>query len=385
MSDFIFVKDKFNKYSIRALISSFERHFHFDYKLLNIEEIENYNVKGKLIFFSFNTFNKEKYYFLSKKIKDKGAITVCGGPHPTAKPSECIKYFDAVCIGEGEEIIKDVVEDFLDGALKKIYENFGLVNIDDYPSFPKKEKMFGPIEITRGCFFRCKYCQTPNLFDRKVRHKDLSRIFEDVEYAYKNNKTDFRFITPDAAIYQYNKGVNLEAIKELFEGIKKITKYDGRIFFGSFPSEINPYHVSRELIELMKSYCSNTRVVIGLQTASERLLSIINRPTDLAKVESVINDFLQFGFGVDVDFIFGLPFEEEKDVIESIKWIEKWNDRVRIHAHYFMPLPGTEFENEMPSQLSERSLLKLKSLEGEGKIFGQWVRQMDYSKKLVEI
>ncbi|MGA1847198.1 TIGR04013 family B12-binding domain/radical SAM domain-containing protein [Deferribacter abyssi] len=385
MSDYLFIKDRYNKYSIRALISAYEKYFPFDYKLLNIEDIDHLNIEGKVLFFSFNTFNKNKYFILAKKIKDKGGITVCGGPHPTARPFECKKYFDAVCVGEGEEVIRDIVEDFINGCLSGIYKNFNLVNINDYSSFPKREKMFGPIEITRGCYFRCKYCQTPNLFNKKVRHKDLNRIFEDIEYAYKNNKIDFRFITPDAAIYQHDRGVNVEAIKELFVGIKQITRYNGRIFYGSFPSEINPYHVNKELIKLMKSFCSNSRVVIGLQTASERLLSQINRPTNLEKVENVINEFLKFGFDVDVDFIFGLPFEQEEDVMESIKWIERWNKRVRIHAHYFMPLPGSEFENEIPSQLSERSLMRLKSLEGEGKIYGQWIKQMDYSKKFVEI
>ena len=43
-------------------------------------------------------------------------------------------------------------------------------NLDSYPCF-NPEKLRAPIEISRGCPWGCKYCQTPRLFGREVRHR----------------------------------------------------------------------------------------------------------------------------------------------------------------------------------------------------------------------
>ncbi|MGA1863351.1 TIGR04013 family B12-binding domain/radical SAM domain-containing protein [Deferribacter thermophilus] len=379
---FIFIKDKFNKYSIRAISASFEKHFDFPYEIISVEALLKSKIKNSAIFCSFNSLNKDFYFQLANKLINDN-ILICGGPHPSARSDECLNYFHSVCVGEGEITIKEIVNDLLKNSLKKIYKQNILTDLNEFSSYPKKHHIFGPIEITRGCLFNCHYCQTPKLFKGKIRHKNIESIAVDVEFAYKNKKTDFRFITPDAGIYQYNRDINLTEIETLFKTIKLITNNNGRIFFGSFPSELNPFHVNEDLIKLMKYYCSNKRVVIGLQTASERLLKIINRPTDLIKVEKVINLFLKYGFGVDVDFIFGLPEETDNDIEKSINWIEKWSSKVRVHAHYFMPLPGSFFENKTPTQISDKSLKKLKSLEGKGKIFGMWIKQMEYSKNFL--
>lgn len=380
--NFIFIKDKYNKYSIRAIAASFEKYFDFPYEIISNESASQKQIKNSVIFCSFNSLNKDFYFKLSNILIDKN-ILICGGPHPSAKSDECLNYFHSVCVGEGEIAVKEIVNDLLENSLKRIYRQTISTNLNEFSSYPKKHHIFGPIEITRGCLFNCHYCQTPKLFKGKIRHRNIESIAIDVEFAYKNKKTDFRFITPDAGIYNYKNGINLQAIEEIFKTIKSITKNNGRIFFGSFPSELNPFHVNEDLIKLMKHYCSNKKVVIGLQTASERLLKIINRPTDLIQVEKTINLFLKYEFGVDVDFIFGLPDETDKDIEQSIKWIEKWESKVRVHAHYFMPLPGSFFENKTPTPISDKSLKKLKSLEGKGKIFGMWIKQMEYSKNFL--
>jgi len=65
-------------------------------------------------------------------------------------------------------------------------------------------------------------------------------------------------------------------------------------------------------------------------------------------VEHTIELFLKYNFTVDVRFYFGLPFETEDSINETISWIEKWHKKVRIHSHYFMPLPGSRWEYMKP-------------------------------------
>lgn len=46
---------------------------------------------------------------ITKKLKANLDVPVMwGGVHPTMRPSECLDYADIVCIGEGEETLREV-------------------------------------------------------------------------------------------------------------------------------------------------------------------------------------------------------------------------------------------------------------------------------------
>ena len=63
------------------------------------------------------------------------ALHLAGGPHTNIFPDESLKTFDAICIGEGEEIIKQMVHDIFNNELKKIYRQTSKIDINAYP-FP---------------------------------------------------------------------------------------------------------------------------------------------------------------------------------------------------------------------------------------------------------
>lgn len=378
-----FLMDKFNKFSIRSLLVAFEKWFpDRDYKVIKMEDL-----KGKLeegfYYCSFNSINAQFYFNLAKSLKDanKNIKLAAGGPHSSARPDETIKFFDKVCIGEGELVIKDIVNDFTSGNFEnRIYCSTDQVNLNDFPAYPGKRNLFGAIEIMRGCTFSCNYCQTPQLYSGKIRYKSVEKTAEDVQYALRHNKTDLRFISPDSASYYYEDGINLKKIEELLVTMHNILKDKGRIFYGSFPSEINPYFVNEDFVRLIKEFCHNKRVVIGLQSASKDMLKKMNRPADINIVENSIEIFLKYKFIVDVDFIFGLPFENDETIKETLGWIDKWYKKVRIHSHYFMPLPGSRWENMQPTTIPEYFEKYIKSLEGKSRLFGQWTTQLNFAR-----
>jgi B12-binding domain/radical SAM domain protein len=375
-----FIKDKFNKYSIKALLSAIETILpRVNAEVITANELKN--IKKGLLFYSFNTLSAKYYAEIAGKKSSKDIVQVCGGSHPSARPNQMLDYFDAVCLGEAEYSVCQIIEQYLDNqSINGIYTQDKLTDLNSFKVYSEKNRVFGPIEITRGCKFSCSYCQVPSLYGNNLRHRSLDSVFENVELLMKNNKYDIRFITPDATSYMYQNGVNTNAIQNLLVGIKNILKEKGRIFFGSFPSEINPYFVNEDIIRLIKEYCSNKTIVIGLQTASKKMLKHIKRPTNIEKVENTIELFIKHGFSLDVDFILGMPGENDETIKENIKWINKWKKYIRIHAHYFMPLPSSNWENETPMDIPEYYVKFIKSLEGNSKIYGQWQKQ----KKLYE-
>ena len=187
-----------------------------------------------------------------------------------------------------------------------------------------------------------------------------------------------RFITPDAFGYGSpdGKAMNLKAVKGLLEGAAAELKSGGSLFFGSFPSEVRPEHVTRETLELTRRFAVNKRLVIGAQSASPRLLKAIRRGHSPNDVYRAVELCAKYGFKADVDFIFGLPGETESDLEETFLFIREILPLgARIHAHAFMPLPGTPFKRKQPEPLTAKTENFIRSLVARGQAFGQWERQ----------
>ncbi|MBI4801606.1 MAG: TIGR04013 family B12-binding domain/radical SAM domain-containing protein, partial [Elusimicrobia bacterium] len=256
-------------------------------------------------------------------------------------------------------------------------------DLDRYPPFSFKWGKFGPIEITRGCPFGCSYCQTSYLFGCKPRHRSVGNILSLVELMKSEELCDIRVVTPDAFAYGSLDGrkINPAGLEELLKGVRKILKKEGRIFFGSFPSEVRPDHVTEETLELTRRYADNKRLVIGAQSGSPRILSAIRRQHTVDDIHRAVRLALRFGFSADVDFILGLPGEGEADAGMTLKAMEELvRLGARIHAHTFMPLPGTPFADRAPAALSEKTLRRLRNLVAQGHAFGQWEKQLRLGK-----
>ncbi|MCX7641016.1 MAG: radical SAM protein, partial [Elusimicrobiales bacterium] len=216
------------------------------------------------------------------------------------------------------------------------------------------------------------------IFGRKMRHKSIDKIIEEVEILLKNNFTDIRFITPDLASYGTNQKHDFTNLKKLVDALKKTIKGKGRIFLGSFPSEIRPEKVTNELAELLKSITSSKTIIIGAQSGSPKILEKINRGHSVEDIINATATLAFYGFKVDIDFMFGFPFETDEDEKYTKELIEllvsKYNSR--IHIHYFMPLPGTPFEFLKPKPLSNSMRKYLSGLTSKKIAYGQWENQI---------
>ncbi len=375
MKRVVFVRDKTNKHSIRALLAAYEKWFpEKDYYVLAPQDAFDFLEEDDLVLFSFLTGTSSAYvdYVTRLKAKLPKINTVCGGAHASARSEDMLKYFDGVCTGEGEESIKDIIEMAHSGRVEGIITGKKVLNLDEYRIFPRKMVSLGPIEIVRGCPSGCAYCQTPQLFRGKLRHRSIDFVVEEIKFALsRKGFADVRFIAPDASSYQYNKGINLEAIESLLYHVRNTIGNNGKLFYGTFPSELDPSGVSKELVDLLVKYCDNKQIVLGLQSASHDMQKIMHRRSGLAETEKAVELFLYQNFEIVVDLIFGLPYETEETYEETYKFIEKWKGRVTIHSHPFDPLPGSKWQYELPTEVPAKLVKAVKSLEGIGRVFGR--------------
>lgn len=347
-------------------------------------------VNGIMIY-SFTTRQAARV-FMEVKNAGTDSIFIAGGPHPSGAPEETLEYFDYVVIGEGEETLPELIKVIQErknpgevpGIAYRDRETGSVVitpkrayaNLDSYPCFDPA-KLLAPIEISRGCPWGCKYCQTPRLFGREVRHRSIDSIVKNARHY-----SDLRFIASNAF------GYGSDGIHPRFDKVEKLlsTLYklpDKKIFFGTFPSEVRPEFVTDESVELVRTYCANNTLSLGAQSGSDRILKEIRRGHTVDDSISAVECCLEHEIIPAVDFIFGLPTETEEDQEKSldlVRWICKKGGTVR--AHYFTPLPGTPYESAVPTEVSDRVRRELGKLALSGKLTGYWENHSKPEKKV---
>ena len=329
-------------------------------------------------------------------------VHIAGGVHATAEPQHVLDSgWDLCAIGEGESTILALVTALREG--RKLTGVPGLavrdhdgvalrtpqapqLPLDAFPSFPSGRRHVGPVELTRGCRYTCRFCQTPFMFGGRFRHRSVASVREHVRRIVSYGLRDVRFITPTSLSYgSPGPDPDLAAIEELLAGVRQELPSDGRIFFGSFPSEVRPEHVTPEAMRLLRRYVANDNIIIGAQSGSDRVLAAAGRGHSTAPVRDAVRIAAEHGFRPNVDFIFGMPGEGLDDQRASLALAAELADLgARIHAHTFMPLPGTPWRDASPASIPLATMRELDQLALRGSSYGHWRKQAEHSARLAE-
>ena len=344
----------------------------------------------------------DRIYKEVRDVREKfgDSITIVGGgAHASARPKELLENgFDYVVIGEGEEtfpellwyLMNDKDPNDIEGVVGEATQvcpkprDLAPVDLDTHPPFALGMNIVGPIEVTRGCPYSCKFCCTPFLTGGRVRNRSIGSVVSWLSQAVKNSGFDRTwFLSPNALSYG-GRGRTVESDK--LEGLlKAVHKVEGlkEVFFGSFPSEVRPEFVTRPILEMMRNYVANKTLQIGLQSSSNRVLKLANRHHSVEDGLEAINAALDCGFIPHVDMIFGLPGETKKELHDSIDLCYSLAEiGAKIHGHVFMPLPGSAYENEAPGKLDSESRRLLGELSRKKLLTGSWSTQESMAESL---
>lgn len=321
-------------------------------------------------------------------------VFLAGGPHPAGAPLETLNLgFDFVISGEGEETLTELLSkinhdennsdikglSYLDKNGEYVFTGRReAADINTFYPISHYFSKYGPIEITRGCPYACRYCQVSQLFGTTPRHRSIENILDCVKIMKRQDSTYFRFISPNAFSYgsEDGKRINNEKLENLLSDIRRLVGKSGKIFFGSFPSEVRPEHVNAHTVKMVKKYANNDNLIIGAQSGSQRMLDCAGREYDVATIYNAVDVTRQAGLKAKVDFIFGLPGETDEDIASTLNVIQDLSrSGAKIHAHTFMPLPRTAFENETAGKIGPALKKELNRLCANGIIYGQWQQQ----------
>lgn len=334
---------------------------------------------------------------IKSKVDSPRVLHVAGGVHATAEPVQTLDAgWDVAAIGEGETTLLKLVDAggepagvaglaYRDatGAVVKTGRPERLP-LDTFRGFSLRWHRFNALEITRGCRYSCRFCQTPFMFSARFRHRSVANVRWHVDRMRERGLRDVRFITPTALSYGTDGDEpNLAAVEELLATCKEGIGPEGRVFFGSFPSEIRPEHVSREALRLVRRYCANNNIIVGAQSGSDRILDAAKRGHGVEEVKRAARLGIAEGFTINVDMIFGMPGESPEDVAASLSLARELADLgARIHAHTFMPLPGTPWRDAPPGEVDPETISAVDRLSRRGALYGHWRKQQDHASRL---
>ena len=122
---------------------------------------------------------------------------------------------------------------------------------------------------------------------------------------------------------------------------------------------------------------------MGGQSGSENVLKKNHRGHDVESIRRAVRYCVEEGFLPNVDLIFGLPDETDRDLKATLELADELTSLgARIHGHTFMPLPGTPLKNAPPGHIPPEAEDKLHKLIARGKLYGQWKTQKSIAHTL---
>ena len=135
--------------------------------------------------------------------------------------------------------------------------------------------------------------------------------------------------------------LNLSELENLLYSVKKLLGNKGRIFFGSFPSEVRPEHVTEETLLLAKQYINNDNLIIGVQTGSKSLLDSI--------------PIISFALSIS---LFALGFKQDSQIITIcgsifLAFVPLYLYFANIRQKHYLSTIAVEYVEKNPERIDE--------------------------------
>ncbi len=333
----------------------------------------------------------------------KSEVTiVIGGPHASGAPERVLEIgADYVIIGEGEESFPRLIRAIESRKLNnqfdlipniafcnqineiKLTQPTSPINLDDYSPYSDNSlfPLHPPIELMRGCAFRCRFCQVGYIYGNP-RFRSIKNIVKVVEHYFNHFKplkdqVDIRFIAPNSLGYMERKRghPNFPALSEL---LNALSQFDIRIFFGTFPSEVRPEYITEETVSLF-DLTHNDQISVGFQSGSDRVLKDMRRGHNVEDGLIALNILSDHGYTPIFDFILGNPNESLDEQWETLNLVREMGNKAKARLHYFMPLPGTPWAELTPTPLPIEIHAEIGRLAKAEIVMGELTSQMEYS------
>lgn len=315
-------------------------------------EIEIYNEKERdvpldrdwdLVFFSYLDPFYEHTKILSSLFRRRGMITVAGGRHASLFPHDCLRYFDAVVVGEPEANVPRLIVDFEKQQLAPLYRH-AAVPPGEIPTWRydlvdwRTNRFHAPsVEASRGCPFACNFCVLTGR--ESYRHRPIAHVLRDIE-RMRWNEHFFGVAKRTFMFYDNNLGGSPRYMRELCEALIPLKRTWGcSLTFNILEDD--------ELVRLLaKAGCRF--VYTGIESLNPESIDAMNkRQNRLQKLAEVVDRAYRNGILLSV----GLMIGSDGDTNAYLERIPDYLAELRLFSIMFLgivcPYPGTPYFSQV--------------------------------------
>ncbi|MFH1094414.1 MAG: radical SAM protein [Candidatus Omnitrophota bacterium] len=302
---------------------------------------------------------------IAKFIRNNSKVPIVwGGVHPTLTAEQTLENenVDIIVRGEGDITFDELVVALQIGESFKnikgiswkdgegIYHNpdrefcdmdtlaripYHLVDVERYlvPQTPNKKRCL-QVYTSRGCPSSCLYCYNTKFNKSRYRVRNIDNVIKEVEWLVGEYNLDSFCINDD------NFSVD---IKRMHYFCRRLIEKNIILEWSCSGLEI--WRTEKKDVEILeKSGCR--RVLVGIESGSEKVLKFIKRQDRLEDIKNMINIFADSKIIPHYSFIIGFPVEGKKELYETMdlfEYIEKTDPKAyRTAFHIYTPFPGTE-------------------------------------------
>ena len=283
---------------------------------------------------------------------------VLGGPHINDFPQESVGLagVDAVVKGEGQKPLEDLLacwergddprgipgvvahpEDPVpteDAYFSNDLDDYpildlDLIEYDKYYDVMGKGGVFTTLITSRGCPYRCTFCNTPR---HRYRVMSPERVCDEIENALARGIKEIYFV--DDTFNITNRRVHELCDQILERGLKFQWTVRFRV-----------KGVDRPLLEKMKA-AGCQRIQFGVEQGTEEGLLILKKDVTVREILNAFRLCREVGINTVAYFMIGTPVERtRRDVLDTIQYaIDLDPDFVMFNI--LTPFPGTTIYNQ---------------------------------------
>ena len=341
----------------------------------------------------FEILDIYKIPFLSEEREANYPVIFAGGPVISTNPEPYKKIFDFMVIGDGEELVKDILKIIsqnpdkknllielskLDGIyvpnitkkVKKVTEKLDNVIYSPVISDESYFKNTFIIELARGCMNRCAFC-TASYLNLPFRNYEYEKIIQTIELGLKHTNKIALLGAQISAHPQFEK-----ILGYINNKIKNGTSIELSL------SSLRTDAVSPELVQTLVAGGQKSST-IAIEAASERLRKFINKHLTNQQIFDAVKIARENGLkAIKIYSMIGIPSETDEDINEFVtlaKELKKQNKGFDITFSFssFVPKPQTPFQN-CPRE-------NTKSLENKQKFIEKSLSKIGISSKFSSI
>ena len=262
---------------------------------------------------------------------------ILGGIYATLLPEHAEKFSgaDRVLSGKAEGTLFKLLGDLIGGEWEH------RAGADEtwwsYPALELKRRLESiPILTSRGCPFRCGYCASRILFPGHFR-REVSEVIAEIRDASRRFKVQDVVFFDDALLAGGG-----DDLLGLLQGVSELNL---NLRFHS-PNGINIRGIDAALAHGMKKAGFKT-LRLSLESGDPVFQEKTGKKVNNQEFEQAVKHLHDAGFSPDeigVYILAGLPRQEAREVLETIKYVKGAGARPVVAE--FSPIPGTELWQE---------------------------------------